>query len=433
MVNYECPICNYKSVRKNQYERHLLTKKHLNNTQQQLSGVFLTNSSLVQKVPHKLKEENFECCCGKIFSRKDNYMRHVSKYCLKNKQKQNEKVTKNYFINQDKHVCKYCYSQYSTKYNLNKHIKKCKQKNSQFINNNNNNNINNNINNNNISNNNQEYNQNLNHVINNNNSNVIDTNTENQNISNLKDVIQQLLQFLTTTKDTKHMNSLIKMIQENNIKNTELLLQQQDKMLELIKENKGNIIYNQTNNMSNTNYVFQFYNYSIADSMDSIKDKFRLSREEFIKASINGGGYRGALIEKATNVIIQPYLDYQNKRPIHTVDTARKKALYKDNHHDNWTLHPKTNLIHCFNVFHESAIEHQDKTIRENSKWLIDTPDDIIYRQTYFVPSDKKEREMIFHEVQNHIYKETKVKREIIIDNNQIILNQLEEEYEDEI
>lgn len=402
MVNYECSFCNYKTVRHNQYERHLLTKKHINNSQHQITGVFLTDSNLVQKVHNEIKEVH-ECVCGKHFTRKDNYIRHVTKYCIK-KKKQNE-INTNYFINQDKHVCKHCYSQYSTKYNLNKHLKKCKQKKSHSIN---------------------DEHHNSNNNSNNNNSNNDIINPDNQNISNLKDIIQQLLQFLTSTKDTKQTNSLIKMIQENNIKNTELLLQQQDKMLELIKENKGNIIYNQTNNMSNTNYVFQFYNYSLADSMDSIKDKFRLSREEFLKASIHGGGYRGALIEKASNVIIKPYLEYHNQRPIHTVDTARKKALYKDNQHDNWTLNPKTNLIHCFNVFHQSAIEHQDKTIRENHKWLIDTPNDIIYRQTYFVPSIKKEKEIIFQEVQNHIYKETKVKREIIIDNNQIILNQLE-------
>ena len=31
MVNYECEICNYITIRKSNYSKHLKTKKHLSN------------------------------------------------------------------------------------------------------------------------------------------------------------------------------------------------------------------------------------------------------------------------------------------------------------------------------------------------------------------------------------------------------------------
>ena len=100
----------------------------------------------------------------------------------------------------------------------------------------------------------------------------------------------------------------------------------------------NNTTYNQTNNtLNNTNYVLNYINYSEADSMDSIRDKFKLTRDEFIKASLTNG-YRGALMEKAENIIIKPYFDRESKRPMQTVDISRKKALYKDDLNNNCNL-----------------------------------------------------------------------------------------------
>ena len=169
------------------------------------------------------------------------------------------------------------------------------------------------------------------------------------------------------------------------------------------------------NTMNNTNYVINYINYSQADSMEKLKDKFKLTREEFIKASLTDG-YRGALLEKAENIIIKPYLKSQEKRPMHTVDCSRKKALYKDNESENWTFNPKTTLDHCFKTFHLSAIDHQDQTIKENSNLVIDSIEDNLYKQTYFIPTEPKDKEIIYRDVKNHIYKETKVNKDKLID-----------------
>ena len=71
--------------------------------------------------------------------------------------------------------------------------------------------------------------------------------------------------------------------------------------------------------------------------------KFKLTKEEFIKAA-SSDGYQGALLEKADNIIIHPYNSIIEKRPIHTVDFARKKALYKDDNHSKWTSEPEITL-----------------------------------------------------------------------------------------
>lgn len=211
----------------------------------------------------------------------------------------------------------------------------------------------------------------------------------------------------------------------------ERLLESQDKLIlekeKRLQEKEDNIInlmniksknitnntYNETNNtLNNTNYVFNYINYIEADSMDLIRDQFKLTRDEFIKASLTNG-YKGALLDKADSIIIQPYFDREEKRPMQTVDISRKKALYKDDLNNNWTFNPKTTLDLCFKTFHNSAIEHQDRTIKENTESFILCNDNNLYKQTYFIPTENKEKEAIYREVRNHIYQKTKIKRNI--------------------
>jgi len=219
------------------------------------------------------------------------------------------------------------------------------------------------------------------------------------------------------------MSDMVSKLLEEKDKSKYELLAEKDKYnifcYQILEKNNlygGNVI-NQNNTLNNSNYVLQFFNYIEADSMDNIKDKFKLTREEFIKASLTDG-YRGALMEKAENVIIKPYLETQEKRPIHTVDSSRKKALYKDENHNKWTFNPKTTLSHCFEMFHKSALEHQDQTIKENSDWVIEGNGDSLYKQTYFIPTENKLKDSIYKEVQNHIYKETKVNRKKLLEGN---------------
>jgi len=88
------------------------------------------------------------------------------------------------------------------------------------------------------------------------------------------------------------------------------LLEEKDKRINEVSKyaNKleqkivGNTI-NNYNTVNNTNYVLQVINYNNADSMNQIAPKFKLTKEEFIKAA-SSDGYQGALLEKADNIII---------------------------------------------------------------------------------------------------------------------------------
>jgi hypothetical protein len=193
---------------------------------------------------------------------------------------------------------------------------------------------------------------------------------------------------------------------EKTFNNTTELIKQ---ATEIIFKNVGNT-YNINNTMNNTNYVLNYYNFSDADSMQSILPKFKLTRDEFIKASLTHG-YQGALMEKADNVIIKPYLEKEELRPMHTVDLARKKALYKDKEKEQWTQKPLVSLNDCFESFHQSAMEQRDKIILENPDYIPQSNEDSLYKQIYFIPTDNEETENIKNKVKNHIYSETKIKK----------------------
>ena len=223
MVTYECLICNYKSIRKNQYERHLKTNKHINRAKE-----YNENSNVdVKNIKGSDKKKEYLCSCGKIFSREDNFQRHYKNQCQKTTLK-------------ERLICCFCNNSYSTNYNLNKHIKKCKQ-----------------------------------NPINNND----DLNYKKLFETMYKEVIKSNKK-LVAEKDKrieeqeKNKNELLYIIQENN-NNTKLFLNNQENLIHAINDSgQTNNIYNQTNNLTNTNYVIQFFNYSEADSMDKIKEKF---------------------------------------------------------------------------------------------------------------------------------------------------------------
>jgi len=67
-LKYICETCDYKSSRKSQYERHLLTTKHKMTTEGLQNGL--------QKVPKSSKNV---CECGKEFSNRQNLYRHKKK------------------------------------------------------------------------------------------------------------------------------------------------------------------------------------------------------------------------------------------------------------------------------------------------------------------------------------------------------------------
>jgi len=100
MVNYNCNICNYITKRQYDFNKHLKTKKHLNNVKNyEEENKKKTTQNL--KIPHfSLKipqntsqisdhnnKELYKCeYCNKEFSRIDNLNRHIEKYCKKKRE-----------------------------------------------------------------------------------------------------------------------------------------------------------------------------------------------------------------------------------------------------------------------------------------------------------------------------------------------------------
>ena len=71
---FRCEICDYSSVRKSQYERHLLTKKHKSNEILTFPNKILTNPNI---------ENVFGCLCGKSYKHRSTLSNHKKTCPLK--------------------------------------------------------------------------------------------------------------------------------------------------------------------------------------------------------------------------------------------------------------------------------------------------------------------------------------------------------------
>jgi hypothetical protein len=344
---YKCEKCNYFTKNNSNYHKHLKTRKHIINPN--------------KNTPQRIKTPLFNS--GKIKGHKNELktFQHAT-LCNTNKNDVDGNVEENIY------VCKFCEKEFTKHQSYYRHMKYyCKH----------------------TSNSGSDYKYFMDTII----------NIKDDNKKEMKELYTDML-----NQQNQNMKDTVSLIINEKDKNTEMLMKS-------LKDNTNNVnnIFTQNNTtMNNTNYVLNYINYSQADSMNNIKDKFKLTRDEFIKAS-KTTGYRGALMEKAENIIIKPYLKSQEQRPMHTVDISRKKALYKDNQNENWTFNPKITLDQCFNVFHLSALGHQDQTINENPDLILLSNNDSLYKQTYFIPTDVKNKDHIHRDVKNHIYKNTKV------------------------
>lgn len=346
MVLYTCKECNFSTKKTTNYQRHLYTKKHIRNV----------------SAKHDFKKEinlHHENIVSKMMGEDITSPKGENKIQLQHNATQCNTKKENCFL------CKYCNREFNKHQSYYRHMKYyCKKKKNE------------------------------------------------KNQDSLSGLFQQLMQSKDDLINCQKENlQLLLEEKDKRIEDSKVFLDINNNIIKTINNGKFGNTYNQTNNtMNNTNYVLNFINYSEADTMDSLKGKFKLTRDEFIKASLTTG-YKGALLEKAENVIIKPYLDKRSRRPMQTVDSARRKALFKDDVHDKWTFNPKTTLDHCFKEFHLSALDHQDQTIKENPDFVINSNEDNFYKQTYFIPTETKERESIYRDISNQIYKETKVSR----------------------
>jgi hypothetical protein len=78
---YDCVLCDYYTSRKSQYDRHILTSKHIN----------LHKSTGVNK---KVQESSatFECNCGKIYKERTGLWRHKKKCVISNNECSNNDI-----------------------------------------------------------------------------------------------------------------------------------------------------------------------------------------------------------------------------------------------------------------------------------------------------------------------------------------------------
>jgi hypothetical protein len=150
MVNYNCDICDYITKRQYNYNKHLKTKKHLNNDknyEEDNEKKLLQNLIIPQnttfspqnttQITDHTNKEYIKCeYCNKDYSRVDSLNRHITKYCKKKKELDKEK-------NENKELQEIIKSQ-STKISK---IEKKLEKNGKHINNTQNNNSHNTINN----------------------------------------------------------------------------------------------------------------------------------------------------------------------------------------------------------------------------------------------------------------------------------------------
>jgi hypothetical protein len=66
---YTCDVCDYNACRKSQYDRHLLTAKHIKSTE-------------TQKISTKSSEkisDDFQCCCGRRYKERTGLWKHKKK------------------------------------------------------------------------------------------------------------------------------------------------------------------------------------------------------------------------------------------------------------------------------------------------------------------------------------------------------------------
>ena len=124
---YTCNLCDFKTIYKTGYKRHLKTNKH-----NKREGGFINRDKMIDliEIIHGDKDLLFKCNkCEKEFKRKWDLERHLNKKnpckkIIQDIQKNDELIEKD----EKPYGCDFCKRSYKHKYNLTKHLKTCKEK-----------------------------------------------------------------------------------------------------------------------------------------------------------------------------------------------------------------------------------------------------------------------------------------------------------------
>ena len=117
---HHCKSCDYTTSNKNDYTKHLLTRKH-----KKVNNLDGNSTKSIEKTPTKITK-NFTCeKCNFITNKQSDYERHIN--TQKHLQNSSEDVTK------PTHTCDICKKQYSNYNSLWKHKRKCVEPTSENV------------------------------------------------------------------------------------------------------------------------------------------------------------------------------------------------------------------------------------------------------------------------------------------------------------
>ena len=349
---FYCKLCKYKTTRKSNYEKHMLTKKHQDKIQsnhhtcEKINTNINTNTNTNIIIPSEthispssihvsslpLSVSTYSCsACNYITTKKYAYLRHVETVKHKklvqlingNDSKVHGHIAKQHphpvssiqlVSNQSIYQCCICMKEYKYKSGLSRHRKKCKQRE--------------------------------------NNKNNHNKNKFNENAKNKKKQLQEMVQNLNNEA------FIVDLIKKHGIVNQTV--------------NNYSNYYNEYNTIQNQFNLNIFLNEQCKNAMN-IKDFIEsinyneLTWEDLLK--LNGN----TLYKNFSNMVIKQLNDIEmEKRPIHCTDKKRNTVYIKDN--DMWECdkdgNKLTNVIHTIQRNQEKAsretIQHWRK---EHPEW----------------------------------------------------------------
>lgn len=125
-VDYKCDTCNYKCANKTVYEKHLLTRKHEKNLSNDGKQTITGPTTPVETADNTIYKESGRFTCEKCDYKCDNKTNY-DKHLLTNKHLTN--MTNNVVEKNDPiYTCHICNNNYVHQSSLCKHIRKCKPK-----------------------------------------------------------------------------------------------------------------------------------------------------------------------------------------------------------------------------------------------------------------------------------------------------------------